>query len=60
MEKNKSAFPTPLAVDIRTADEKARYDASVKKILADRRILAWILQECVEEFRDVPIEDIVR
>ena len=36
-------FKTTLANDIEVADVKAQYDAEVKKILANKEILAWIL-----------------
>lgn len=42
-----------------TGDQKTlvnQYDASVKRFLANRKILAWILKECVEEFKDVPVD----
>ena len=37
-------------------DAKKSYDAACKAVLADRYILANILKECVEEFRDESIE----
>ena len=37
-------------------DAKKSYDAACKEVLADRYILANILKECVEEFRDESIE----
>ena len=36
-------------------DAKKSYDAACKEVLADRYILANILKECVEEFRDESI-----
>lgn len=38
--------------------EGKKYDAAVKKLLANKRILAKILKECVEEFKDCSLEDI--
>ena len=35
-----------------------KYDAAVKKLLANKKILAKILKECVEEFKDCSLEDI--
>lgn len=43
---------------IRIADEKARYDAACKRLLSEKRILAWIMKSCLEEYRDCTIEDI--
>ena len=37
-----------------------QYDASVKKVLANKKILAWILKECVSEFRDIPLDYIAK
>ncbi|MBQ4511926.1 MAG: PD-(D/E)XK nuclease family transposase [Anaerolineaceae bacterium] len=37
-----------------------QYDASVKKILANKKILAWILKECVSEFKDIPVDYIAK
>ena len=37
-----------------------QYDASVKRFLANKKILAWILKECVKEFRDIPIDTIAK
>ena len=39
-------------------EEKAAYDASCKRLLANKSILAWILKDCVEEFKDCQISDI--
>ncbi len=45
---------------IDVAEEKAQYDTEVKNILSDKRILAWIMSRVTEEFRDMPIEEIVQ
>ena len=37
--------------DIYLAGKNAAYDAAAKKLLASRKILAWILKYCVEEFK---------
>lgn len=44
------------ALDV--AENKAKYDAQVRRILADKIILAWILKYCTEEFKDCSIEKI--
>ena len=38
----------------------AKYDASVKEVLADKQILARILKYTLEEFADYEIEEIIR
>lgn len=49
---------TTLSKNIHTADDKVRYDAAVKNLLANRKILSWILKSCVEEFYSVEIDEI--
>ena len=49
---------TPLADDIRMADQNARYDAMCRKLLAEKIILAWIMKSCLEEYRDCDINEI--
>ncbi len=49
---------TPIADALQTADAKARYDNACKRLLSNKRVLAWILKECVEEYRDIPVEEI--
>ncbi len=46
---------TTIAKDIRIAADKARYDAACKRLLSEKIILAWIMNGCVEEFRDVDV-----
>ena len=46
-----------LASSIVQTDGK-KYDAAVKKLLANKKILAKILKECVEEFKNCSLEDI--
>ena len=35
-----------------------QYDASVKRFLANKKILAWILKECADEFKSIPVNTI--
>ncbi len=44
--------------DVSLAGRKAAYDAAAKKLLSSKKILAWILKYCVEEFMDCEISDI--
>lgn len=57
-ENMKPTEETSLSRTIRTSEDKAAYDAACKRILAHKRILAWILRECAEEYRDCSLEDI--
>lgn len=46
-----------------TVDQKnliKQYDASVKRFLANKKILAWILKECTDEFKNIPVEVIAK
>lgn len=47
--------PTHITNIIEATDTKSRYDAEAKKILADKTILAWIMQYTMSEFKDYPI-----
>lgn len=49
---------TTLARNISTADEKASYDASCKRLLANKCILAWIMKSCLEEYREYDVDEI--
>lgn len=49
---------TSLANSIEAVNEKIRYDASVKKVLANKYILAWILKYTAPEFQKYDIETI--
>lgn len=42
-----------------TSDVAAAYDTNMKYLLADKQILARILKYAVEEFKDMPIEEIM-
>ncbi len=49
---------TTIAKNIRVADEKASYDAACKRLLSEKIILAWIMKNCLEEYRDYDVEEI--
>lgn len=49
---------TTIANNIHIADDKARYDAACRRLLSDKMILAWIMKNCLEEFRDCGIKEI--
>ena len=50
---------THISNALEAAEDKAKYDAQVKKILADKNILAWILKYAAQEFRDFTIKEIM-
>ena len=52
------SIDTSLANDIDATDGKSKYDAQVKKVLANKVILAWILKYTVKEFFEFSISDI--
>ena len=45
---------------IDTAEQEAQYDTCVKRLLSEKIILAWILKECVNEFKQYAIPQIVK
>ena len=51
---------TNLSNTIDITKEAAKYDASVKEVLADKQVLARILKYTLEEFEDIGIEEIIR
>ena len=51
---------TNLSGVIDVTSEAARYDASVKEVLADKQVLSHILKYSLEEFEDMELEDIMR
>ena len=53
------SFNSSLLLDIEAADVNVRYDESIKQLLANKEILAWIMKYCVDEFKDYAIDDII-
>ena len=51
---------TNLSGVIDVTSEAARYDASVKEVLADKQVLSHILKYSLEEFEDMELGDIMR
>ena len=49
-----------IAKSIETTNQEAQYDSCVKKLLSEKIILAWILKECVEEFKPFSIKQIMQ
>lgn len=49
---------TTIAKNIHVAGDKARYDAVCKRLLSEKIILAWIMKNCLEEFRDCDVKEI--
>ena len=50
---------TNLAQAVEATHDSSSYDTNVKFLLADKQILARILKYAVQEFKDMPIEDIM-
>lgn len=51
-------YENTLAKNISGAGNNAALDASCKRLLANKSILAWILKDCVEEYQSCDIQDI--
>ena len=47
-----------LSENITTAGSKADYDASCKRLLANKIILAWIMKSCIKEYSNYGVEEI--
>lgn len=50
---------TNLSQTLELADKIIQYDNAAKKILANKEIIAHILKECVEEFKEMSVDYIV-
>lgn len=49
---------TTIAKNIRVANDRVRYDAACKRLLSEKIILAWIMKNCLEEYRDCDVDEI--
>ena len=54
------AIQNSISKTIDTAEQEAQYDTCVKKLLSEKIILAWILKECVNEFKQYSISQILK
>ena len=58
MKQKDIKVPSHLAQNMASSGLRVQYDQASKKVIADKYILAWILQTCVMEFKGVPIDEI--
>lgn len=49
---------TTLDTTLHVAGAYPEADASCKRVLSDKHILAWIMRECVAEYKDIPANEI--
>lgn len=49
---------TTISKDIRIAKDKAGYDASCRRLLSEKYILAWIMKSCMDEYKNCDVKDI--
>ncbi len=54
------AIQSVVARTIDTTGQEAQYDACVKRLLSEKVILAWILKECVDEFKLYSVKQIMK
>ncbi len=47
-----------LSNNIQAAGDKASYDAACKRLFAEKIILAWIMKSCLEEYRELDVNEI--
>lgn len=52
------ASGTNLETNLRAAQQRVQYDASCKRMLSEKIILAWIMKYCVKEYADCTVHDI--
>ena len=45
---------------MRIVADKARYDAACKRLLSEKVFLAQIMKDCVEEYKNCDVEDIIK
>ena len=50
---------TSIAQAVHNTENQSQYDAACKRLLSEKIILAWILKECVPEYKDKKIDDIM-
>ncbi|WP_289183948.1 hypothetical protein [uncultured Dubosiella sp.] len=50
---------TSIAQAVHNTENQSQYDAACKRLLSEKIILAWILKECVPEYKDEKIDDIM-
>lgn len=50
---------TTISKNIRTAENNSDYDAACKRLLSEKVILAWIMKNCLEEYQNCGITEIV-
>ncbi len=47
-----------IAQNLDVAAERAKYDASARKLVAQKSVLAYILKSALDEFADIPVKQI--
>jgi hypothetical protein len=49
-----------LSRNITAAGDESKYDAACKRLLSNKTILAWIMKNCLTEYQELSIEDIIQ
>ena len=49
---------TKISKELSIISDKSKYDAACKRLLANKVILAWIMKECLEEYKYYSIQEI--
>ena len=49
---------TSLGQSIRVLDDRAKLDAACKRLLSEKVLLAWIMKDCLEEYKNCSVEEI--
>lgn len=56
--KDKQIIENDMAQALNVTDESAAHDATAKKLVANKAILAYILKYTMDEFADTPLKEI--
>lgn len=48
-----------MSLNLDAAEERTKYDAAARKLVAQKAVLAYILKITLDEFADVPVKKIV-
>ncbi len=58
MQESTTSRSTTISNTIELAKDKMRYDNAAKKLLSEKIILAWIMNQCIAEYQGMSVEEI--
>lgn len=51
-------YDNTLGTDMSLEEKKRAYDAAFRRLLSNKQILAWILHDCLDEYKDCAVSEI--